>query len=140
MIYTSDERFFDIMRQHVSEMAPCLLNGNIIDCIVAVACLESDYGQSSLAKSQNNFFGMKSPKKRLTLNLDPSKVFATYTDIRSCVFDWFLWFVYNDGHKQNLFWSDDFFDWLVSCGYCPEPDYKTRLRSVFNRINSAFLK
>lgn len=132
----SEQLFVHTMRLEFAEVLGDTATIEEIMVFVAIACLESDYGRSRLAREQHNYFGMKSPKKRPTTNLDFSKVFATYASRRSCVIDFVCWLAM----QRNMFrysWQNslEIIDYLVDdCGYCPDDGYKEKLIAVHRKI------
>lgn len=95
--------------------------------------LESNFGNSALARKNNNHCGMKRPKIRPTYNVEHSGVWAAYPILDDCIFDYFLWLVYNRITMRDLDSLDHFTKWLRNSKYCPEPDYVDRIMSIYNK-------
>lgn len=103
-----------------------------------IACqfaLESSFGESPLSKCNNNFCGMKVPSVRITLacNLDEKGNFAVFNGIYSCVCDYLLWLNYNKFSRAECNKLGLFVSHLSISGYCPEPDYISKINKLYSR-------
>lgn len=108
---------------------------NFIACQVA---LESDFGESKLAKDYCNFIGMKVPFVRIstcTNYADVNSTFAHYNGIQSCLLDYFFWLQFQKPLRNRLENLSLFKPLLEN--YCPEKDYISRIEKIYNQfINS----
>lgn len=105
-----------------------LLVSQYIGCQFA---LESNFGDSSLARTKQNYCGMKHPSVRPTLSFGSYNDFACYMSFEDCIFDFCLWLSYSRPPRGTLQCLDAFRAWLGCSGYCPEPTYISRIDSVF---------
>lgn len=104
-----------------------------------IACqfaLESNFGQSRLAKLKNNYCGMSLPKSRISMNIAVSGNFAEFDSFESCVIDYCYWLAYNRFTYMDLFNLDLFTRKLIAKGYCPETDYLDRVFTLYNSLKS----
>lgn len=93
--------------------------------------LESAYGESNIAKTLNNYCGMKTPHIRYTLAMYDSKEFAHYPHIFACVCDYVCWLLYSRPSSFQLDTLDEFKSFLKSKDYCPDKDYISRIETIY---------
>lgn len=102
-----------------------------------VACqfaLESNYGNSRIAKTRNNYCGMKVPYARLSLNQQATG-FASFSSLEECVIDYCYWLAWNKFQSDQLFNLDLFTRRIIASKYCPDSDYVDRVYSIYNQLN-----
>lgn len=106
-----------------------------------IACqfaLESSFGESSLAHSNNNYCGMSNPLIRISSAIhagDPIYVWAQYDDLFSCCIDYLLCVQY---HRPL---SSDYdtivhYSRFISKFYCPEEGYIDKVNLIYSQFNS----
>lgn len=103
-----------------------------------IACqfaLESNFGQSLLARNKHNYCGMCIPKSRISLNSAVSGNFAKYDCFLECVLDYCYWLAWNKFTYLDLFNLDLFTRKLIAKGYCPESDYVDRVYTLYNSFH-----
>lgn len=98
--------------------------------------LESNFGQSRLAKTKNNFCGMSLPKSRISLNIASTGNFAEFESFDDCVIDYCYWLAWNKFNYLMLFNLELFTRHLIASKYCPETDYIDRIYSLFNSLKN----
>lgn len=106
-----------------------------------VACqfaLESNFGESRLAKLKNNYCGMKVPQSRLTLCKTITGDFAKFDSFVDCIIDYVYWLAWNHFNCQHVFNLNLFTRLLISCNYCPDFDYIDRVYTLYNSFKSNF--
>lgn len=105
-----------------------------LDVRLFIACqiaLESAFGTSELAKTQNNFIGMKKPKKRFGTYISCEDfAFASYFDVASCLSDYICWVLYHRPSNEALYSAATYSSWL-SGKYCPDADYIPNITSLY---------
>lgn len=94
--------------------------------------LESNFGNSHLAKSMQNYCGMKHPNRRPTLSYGSYKEFACYMSIDDCCIDYCFWLSYCRCPQSALCCFDEFRAWLSKSGYCPEPTYISKIDKIYD--------
>lgn len=105
--------------------------------IACQSCLESYGGTSHLAKTFNNFIGMKVPFVRPSTAInqcDSNSQFASYDSLYSCLDDYMLWLSYRQPLRKEIESVDLFSNYLKK--YCPEYDYTSRVMAIYNQFNS----
>lgn len=98
--------------------------------------LESNFGNSRIAKTKNNFCGMSLPKTRLSLNVATTGHFAEFLSFDDCVIDYCYWLDWNHFSCFYLSNLSPFTSLLYARKYCPEPDYIDRIYSLFNSLKN----
>jgi flagellum-specific peptidoglycan hydrolase FlgJ len=105
--------------------------------ITAQAQLESNYGQSRLAKECNNLFGMKIPYIRQSFRIqDPNGVCGVYSKFASLedsVRDYVLYLDYVKMPK-TFYTIDQFGTFLKNKGYFTDPDYLSKLKKIYLKL------
>lgn len=109
-----------------------------------IACqfaLESNYGSSRLATECNNYCGMKSPRVRFSTEIYPylssdvhGDYFAEYDSIDDCVTDYVIWLAFSRFTQRDMSDVQLFCNKLKRSGYCPEPDYITRIFVIYRQF------
>jgi flagellum-specific peptidoglycan hydrolase FlgJ len=143
------EKFFEsavpeALRLQVQEGIPA-------SAVLAQAIYESGYGQSSLARDYNNFFGMKAfdnwSGARAAAMPTKDRGVATTADFRAYKnlgegFNGYVEFLKSSGRYTRAFeqrTGADFIRELLSAGYCPDADYLARIREIMDRHQLARL-
>lgn len=122
--------FIDLVESHLKVFCPQMMT----EVRFWVACqfaLESNFGNSRLAKVKHNYCGMKIPKSRLTLNLCSVGEFAEFESLEACVLDYVFWLSWNHFNYQHLFNLDFYTRHLIACKYCPDADYIDRVYTLY---------
>lgn len=114
---------------------------NYISCSVSVAnfiacqfALESDFGQSSIARNANNFGGMKKACLRPTTAMSEYKGHADYMCVREFYDDYCFWLCWNHFTQKELSHVELFVDHLSISGYCPASSYIASIRDIYNQF------
>lgn len=108
------------------------LSSDVSHYIACQFALESNFGDSSLSRTRQNYCGMKHPIVRPTLSYGAYNDFACYMSFDDCVFDYLLWLAYKRPPKGTLNCFDAFRSWLSLSGYCPEPTYISRIDAIYS--------
>lgn len=98
--------------------------------------LESNFGNSRIARKYSNYCGMSLPKTRMSLNIASAGNFAEYESFYDCVIDYCYWLSWNKFTYLMLFNLDLFTRHLIASHYCPESDYIDRIFTLFNQLKS----
>ena len=99
--------------------------------ILKACCkLESNFGESNVAKKYNNLFGMDHPRIRKTLSLYPSGRFATFKNWKCSILDRILWDYANFEKKPT---RDKYYGKMVTKYNTELEDYESRLRNCENK-------
>lgn len=93
--------------------------------VLAQMNLESGYYQSKLAKDNNNYFGMKHPRQRVTVSLGEKNGYANYRNWCYSILDYALW---QKRYAYNL--SED--EYLEKCGknYAEDKKYIEKVKNI----------
>ena len=121
---------------------------------IAQACLESDYGNSKLAKKYKNLFGMKSNDKKRTVKLETKeyidkdgwqtkmarfRVYDSYADsIRSYDIALHQGTSWNKNQYRHVFKAKNYKDQakaLVKDGYATDPGYAEKLIKLIEQYD-----
>lgn len=106
-----------------------------------IACqfaLESCFGNSSLARSNNNFCGMKNPLVRISSAIhagDPNYFWAQYDDLFSCCVDYLLCIQYHRPLSCD-YDTIEHYSCFISKFYCPDRDYIDKVNLIYSQFNS----
>ena len=95
------------------------------DIVYAQMLLESGRFESSISKSNNNFFGMKHPKKRKTVSLGSKNGYASYESWAHSVYDYRLW-----QEEFGLGLTDEEYLALLQSKYAEDVNYSHKLRKI----------
>lgn len=101
-----------------------------------IACqfaLESDFGESAIARENYNYCGMKLPSSRPTSAVGMWRGHAVYNNIHRCIDDYFYWLLYNRFTQLELNDLFAFKSHLAKSGYCPSSDYVERIDNLFKQ-------
>lgn len=112
-----------------------LCSYNVACFIACQFALESNFGQSRIARTRHNLCGMKHPQLRPTYDLLRAATFADYDSKESCFKDYQLWLAYSKFTQFDLSNVECFKAKLRSKNYCPETDYIDRIQSIFDWFN-----
>lgn len=107
----------------------------VADWIGCQFAMESNYGQSRIARERNNFCGMKVPSIRPSLNTALSG-FASYDSFESCCIDYMLLLAYNRFGYNQLSDVELFTLRLKAVNYCPEQDYIQSITNLYNQFKN----
>lgn len=102
--------------------------------VMAQSLLETGNYKSAVYKENNNLFGMKLAKTRLTTAEGENKGFARYVNTATSLIDYTLWLTYNAFTQDTLKDLDKFKLRLINSGYCPQKDYIKRIEQIYNQI------
>ena len=103
-----------------------------------VACqfaLESNFGNSRIAKTRNNYCGMKVPVCRVSLN-DAATGFASFSSLDDCVLDYCYWLAWNKFQSDQLWNLSLFILRIRACNYCPDLYYTDKITQLFTQFKS----
>lgn len=128
-----DWKFNFIMRiRQLIISTDVVLSDDVIGFIACQAALESNFGTSYLAQHFHNLFGMKVPKKRLTVASPYKKgEHCKYSGDYTSVLDYLLWLSYNRINLVERTSVDAFKDFLVAKKYCPSAKYVDSVDAVY---------
>lgn len=112
------------------------LNIKYADVVFAQIILESSNLKSKLAKTNNNFIGMKRAKKRETTAIDSKNGYAKYNNWYDCINDYLL---YQQNILKNNKITKSQYITLIGKKYSETRDYKRRLSRVMKE-NKLFIK
>lgn len=105
------------------------------DVALYIGCqsaLESFYGKSRRALDSNNVFGMKIPRKRLSIaDCSGADGFSKYACFLDSVLDYLYWLCYNHVSKQELNDVSSFSKFLVRKNYGPDAVYINRINRIY---------
>ena len=106
-----------------------LWNVEHIDEVIKQTKLETGWYKSRLFRDHNNLFGMHMPVVRPTtansyITADGNKRVANYDTWQSSVADYIL---YIDYYKSLGYSTDNYYEFLISVGYCELGSYYIRL-------------
>ena len=88
--------------------------------------LETGHLQSKNAKTLNNLFGMKFPKKRFTTAIGQDKYgYAIYNTWEDCVIDYAYW-----QNFHNITDTEDYYNTLIKLGYAEDEKYINKLKNI----------
>lgn len=109
------------------------LIGLIKDCnikypyiVLAQAKLESSHFTSELFKKNNNMFGMKKARRRITSSQDEKGSYAYYRDWMDCIYDYAM---YQSEVMCSVSNEDEYFAKLKE-RYAEDPQYVDKLRYI----------
>lgn len=103
-------------------------NPKIIYC---QAILESSNFTSELYKKNNNLFGMKLPKNRITSGSGVCGTYQKYHNWRESVSDYMLWVIQNNASSLD----ESSYLKLLSKIYAEDPKYIEKLKNIINNTN-----
>ena len=91
--------------------------------------LESGNFKSDLAKSNNNFFGMKHPRQRATTSLDEVKGYASYRSWSYSVLDYAIW----QRRYARVLTEEEYLE-MLSEKYAEDKAYVRKVKSIADSI------
>lgn len=115
--------------------------------LIAMACLESNYGRSSLSRSANNYFGIKADSswsgdycnsETSDLGVYHYQRFRVYGDLEESCKDYAKFLTTKDRYANAFKYSDDpikFCKTILRDGYCPTCDYLENIEIIRNRYS-----
>ena len=96
--------------------------------LIAMACLESGYGESSICKEKNNFLGIKSTKK-----VNSKRPYRTFKTRLEC-FDYWGKILTRPCYKELPMTSLNICLYLLdSCGYHQSDNYSNKIRWIYKK-------
>lgn len=104
-------------------------DNRVAEFIAFQFALESNFGQSRLAKTRSNLCGMRIPALRPTTNIAVTGNFAKYNSDLDCLLDYALWLAFGKFSQFDLCHLDCFLDKLRAKHYCDDADY---IQSIIN--------
>lgn len=109
--------------------------------IACQSALETDFGRSRLYAVNNNCFGMKYPRKRLTLSVSELSNHASYRSLPDSVIDYGYWLANNGFTINNLYSLDSFRDRLCLFNFNPKCSlYLDSVNSIYNQFKDIFFE
>ena len=93
--------------------------------VLAQMKLESGHYQSNLAKTNNNYFGMRHPAQRLTVSVKSKNGYAHYRNWAYSILDYALW---QRRYAYNL--SEDDYLTKLSKVYAEDEEYIRKVKSL----------
>ena len=97
--------------------------------ILAQAKLESANYSSKLFRTNNNLFGMRHARKRLTASEMDKGGYAYYRDWIDCVYDRGMW----DASNMCDISSEDEYFARLSLRYAEDPNYIPKLKTIIQK-------
>lgn len=93
--------------------------------VLAQMKLESGHYQSKLAKENNNYFGMKHPRKRLTMSMGEKNGYAHFRSWAYSILDYALW-------QKRYAYDLDEQEYLKKIGsvYAEDEEYIRKVKSL----------
>lgn len=130
---------FEII-QHVSSIVAEWSNfcAEVCDFVACQFALESNFGISTLARNNNNYFGMKNPLVRISTAVhagDSNYHWAQYNGLSACVIDYLLCLQYHRPLSTNYDTIEHFSKFLIKF-YCPERDYIDKINLIYQQFKS----
>lgn len=126
MILSKSDKFTeDKLKQYLLD-----LNVKFPHIVFAQAKLESANFQSNIFRENNNIFGMKVAKSRVTTNVGNDNGHAKYENWRQSVLDYAF---YQASFLSDLKTEDDYYNYLNK-NYAEVPDYAKRVKSIANQF------
>jgi hypothetical protein len=126
MILSKSDKFTeDKLKQYLLD-----LNVKFPHIVFAQAKLESGDFQSNIFRENNNIFGMKEAKSRVTTNVGTDNGHAKYENWRQSVLDYAF---YQASFLSDLKTEDEYYSYLNK-NYAEVPDYANRVKSIANQF------
>lgn len=126
MILNKTDKFSeDKLKQYLLD-----LNVKFPHIVFAQAKLESGNFQSNIFRENNNIFGMKVAKSRVTTNVGTDNGHAKYENWRQSVLDYAF---YQASFLSDLRTEDEYYNYLDK-NYAEVPDYAKRVKSIANQF------
>jgi flagellum-specific peptidoglycan hydrolase FlgJ len=99
--------------------------------VMAQAIMESGLGRSDLFKKNNNLFGMRQAKSRMTTAAESKSNFAYYNKWQDCILD----MAYFQASYLNDINSEEKYLLYLGANYAEAPTYIAKLKSVIKEQN-----
>lgn len=112
---------------------PLNCSGNVRKFIVCQFAIESDFGMSKIAYTNNNISGMRYPVNRVTTAVCQNFGFADYHRELDCIIDYCIWLACNGFTQRILNDYSLFINHPAWSKYCPEKDYVQRIINLINQ-------
>lgn len=137
MLTVENKRFIESIAMHWL-LRNVVFSQDIAEFIGCQFALESDFGNSRLAKVSHNFCGMKPAFRRVSYRIygKEDNGFAVFDSLDNCVMDYVSWVFYNRPNKNELTFLDSFVIFLRNSGYCPEKDYISKIQSIYQQFKN----
>lgn len=107
------------------------LNFRFPHIVLAQAKLESSNFTSKLFRENNNLFGMKEAKSRMTTALGTERSYAYYETWKESLFDYAL---YSATYLKNLKTEGEYYRYLEQ-NYAEDPNYIQKVQTTVNSNN-----
>lgn len=121
--------YFNVYNQIISN------NIEFADIVFCQAILESGHFKSKVAKYNNNLFGMRHPKKRITKSKGSRYKYAFFDSWVESVIDYKLW--QNNFLKNKKISRKDYMDYIEK-KYCGYSNYLNNLNKIHKKYNYMF--
>jgi flagellum-specific peptidoglycan hydrolase FlgJ len=89
--------------------------------VLAQIILETGWLKSRIYKENNNLFGMKLAKKRVTTAIGSNLNHAIYSNLRSSIEDYAIW-------QHSKYKGGDYYAFLKDVGYATDENYINKLK------------
>lgn len=115
--------------------------------LIAMACLESNYGQSELSTHAHNYFGIKADStwteskyecKTCDLGLEHYQSFRKYSDLSASCRDYALFLSTKDRYRNAFEYKTNptrFCQTILRDGYCPTSSYLDNVQMICDRYS-----
>lgn len=114
----------------------CFISTEVARFIACQFALESNFGNSQIAKENCNYCGMKLPLKRLTFARGENLGHAVFGSFYDCIDDYVLWLTFSKFSVARLNDIELFKLKLESSSYCPSSLYVVKIQSIYNKFYS----
>lgn len=100
--------------------------------VLAQMKIESGNYESSIARSNNNYFGMRQPSSRLTVSLGSRNGYARYRSWAYSILDYALW-------QRQYAWNLTEEQYLAKLGrtYAEDPNYVSKVKNIAKNLENA---
>lgn len=107
---------------------------NVRHYIACQFALESDFGNSAIAKDNNNLCGMRPPVVRPTLCIDTNRAHAVYFSRSASITDYVLWLAYNKFTQRELNDLELFKLHLEKANYNSSENYIAAIDRIYQKM------
>lgn len=113
-------------------------NDDVSTWFAALFALESNFGNSALAKTHCNYCSMKLPRVRISVatNFGLEEVWASYKDLFDCILDFVLWLQYQKPLRKELEKPELLYSYFRK--YCPEKDYIDKINRIYSQFKNCY--
>lgn len=102
--------------------------------VLAQSKLETGNFTSLVFKENNNLFGMKEAKVRVTTNMGTKNGHAVYDNWKNSVIDYALW---QSSYLYHAKSEDVYYDYLSS-NYAQDPNYIKKVKQISQKVKSKY--